>query len=242
MSEFSFEITAKDKDSKARMGVIKTAHGNIETPYIIPVATKGQIIALKPKDLEMLRIQCLFANTYHLHLNPGDKIIKKFGGLHKFMKFNKPIFTDSGGFQAFSLGFGRVDNIRKIGFFPNKRSLQNNKKEEKYAIITEKGVMFKSVYDKKEHFIDAKKSMAIQSNLGSDIIMAFDECTSPYSNKAYNKKAMERTHRWALESLKYKDKKQSLYGIIQGGQYKDLRLASAKFINSLSPKLNDISP
>jgi tRNA-guanine transglycosylase len=232
MAEFSFKILKKDKNSKARAGIIKTANGDIETPYLIPVATSASVRALDSEDLDMLRAQCTLSNTYHLYLRPGDVRIKKLGGLHKFMNFSKPIFTDSGGFQAFSLGYGMEHNINKLGnIFPEGKTCEE--KKEKLARINDKGVEFKSVYDGTKHFFDAKKSMKIQSNLGADIIMAFDECTSPLSDYDYTKKAMERTHRWAKDSLKYHDKKQALYGIIQGGWFKDLRLESAKFINSL---------
>ena len=228
---FSFKITAKDKNSRARAGVITTAHGKMETPYLIPVATRGQIIFLTNSDLEKIKPQALLANTYHLYLLKY-KEIKKARGLHNFMNFHRPIFTDSGGFQAFSLGWGKVHGVKKIGFFPEDRKTTENE-EERLAIVTEEGVKFKSVYDNSEHFITPEKSMEIQSNLGADIIMAFDECTSPRSNKSYTKKAVDRTHKWAIKSLKNKDPRQALYGIIQGGYFKDLRIKSTKFISSL---------
>ncbi len=230
-SPIKFEIVAKDNKTKARAGIIKTRHGDIETPYLIPVATRGEIKALSLKDIESLQTQCLLANTYHLHLNPGDEKIKQQGGLHNMMKFHKPIFTDSGGFQVFSLGLGKEQSIRKIGFFPGEK-IQSNIGENNVK-ITENGVLFKSKYDKTEHFIGPKESMQIQSNLGSNIIFAFDECTSPSSNRVYIKESMERSHRWELESLKYHNQSQALYGIIHGGWFKDLRLESARFINSL---------
>ncbi len=227
-----FKIIARDKKSRARAGIIETRNGNIETPYLIPVATKGNIKSLSVKDINKINPQVLLANTYHLHLKPGDKKIKKIGGLHKFMSFKKPIFTDSGGFQAFSLGIGAEIGVKKIGFFPGER--MPSPKGDSHARITEKGVMFKSIYNPEEkHFIGPKESMEIQSNLGADIIMAFDECTSPSSNKKYIEKSMHRSHRWEKESLKYRDKKQALYGIVHGGWFRDLRIESAKYINSL---------
>lgn len=226
---FSFKILAKDKNSFARTGIIETKNGKIETPYLVPVATRGEVVCLKPEDVKKLKIQCLLANTYHLYFKPGDKLIKKKGGLHKFMNFKGAVFTDSGGFQAFSLGLGRETGARKIGFFPKEK--KSNEKEKKFAEITEKGVWFTSVYDDIRHFIGPKESMKIQSNLGADIIMAFDECTSAFSDKEYIKESMERSHKWELESLKHRDKKQVLYGIIHGGWFKDLRLESTKFIN-----------
>lgn len=225
MADFKFEITAKDKESRARAGIIKTQHGEIETPYVVPVATKGEIKSLSRGDWELLGMQCVLANTYHLHfLNKGKE-------LHSLMKFNKPIFTDSGGFQAFSLGLGREQGMKKIGFFPGEKIPELKGKS--YAKITENGVLFKSIYDKKENFMGPKESMQIQSELGADIIMAFDECTSPASDKSYIKKSMERSHCWEKKSLEYHNPKQALYGIVHGGWFKDLRIASAKYINSL---------
>ncbi len=231
-SPIEFKIIARDKKSRARAGVIKTKHGNIETPYLIPVATKGSIKSLTSKDIKKINPQALLTNTYHLHLNPGDNKIKNLGGLHKFIKFNKPIFTDSGGFQAFSLGIGSEIGVKKIGFFPGERT--PSPRGNNNARITKRGVMFKSIYPPyKEHFIGPKESMQIQSNLGADIIMAFDECTSSSSNKSYIEKSMHRSHNWEKQSLKYKNKDQALYGIIHGGWFKDLRKESAKYISSL---------
>ncbi len=228
---FSFQTIAKNFETQARAGIIKTSHGNIETPYLVPVATRGEIKALSSKDIESLEIQALLANTYHLYLKPGNIEIKNKGGLHNFMKFNKPIFTDSGGFQAFSLGLGKELNIRKIGFFPGEKIPSSNGNG--LVKITEKGVIFKSIYDNTEHFLGPKESMQIQSNLGADIIFAFDECTSPASSKSYIEESMHRSHRWELGSLKYHNKTQALYGIIHGGWFKDLRIESAHYINSL---------
>lgn len=233
MNPLTFSIRAKDKKSRARAGTIKTAHGTIETPYLIPVATRGYIRCLDETDFKKLKVQALLANTYHLHFKPGDKEIKKAGGLHKYMKFNKPVFTDSGGFQAFSLGLGTQSSARKLGFFPKDRVSEENT-EKVHATITEKGVIFTSVYDGSKTFMGPKESMEIQSNLGADIIMAFDECTSQQSSKAYIKEAMERSHRWELESLKYHNPKQALYGIIHGGWFKDLRLKSTRHIRDLT--------
>lgn len=230
---FSFQILKKDKYSNARTGIISTSHGNLETPYLVPVATRGFIISLSAKDLKKLKIQSILANTYHLHLKPGDKKIKSLGGLHKFTQFKGPIFTDSGGFQAFSLGDAKESGSTKLlTNLERIKHLKKQNKNESFARITDSGVHFKSVYDNSPHFIDAKKSMLIQSNLGSDIIMAFDECSGADKSLEYQKTALKRTNSWALQSLKYKNKKQALYGIIQGGQYKSLRTKSAKFILS----------
>ena len=229
MNQFSFEILVKDKHSKARAGIIHTAHGKIETPYLIPVATRARIEALSKEDLKKLKIQALLANTYHLHFQPGEKKIKKSGGLRGYMRFNKPFFTDSGGFQAMSLGDTMSDGFSKLG----KNHEKVRDKKESFIKITNKGVFFKSIYDKKWSFLDAKKSMQIQSDLGADAIMSFDECTAANKSYNYQKEALERTKKWAILSLKHHDKKQALYGIVQGGQFKKLRLESTKFISKL---------
>lgn len=231
---FKFTITARDKHSGARTGIIETKHGKIETPYLVPVATRGKIIALSDKDVKILNPQALLANTYHLHfMPPGDKAIKKIGGLHKVMQSPKVLFTDSGGFQALSLGIGRVRNMRKIGFIPGNNKIQNNKTEESFAEMTKKGIIFKSTYKDEKRFMGPKESMQIQSNLGSDIIMAFDQCNCAGDTKQETKEAMIRSHEWELESIKHHDKNQMLYGIVHGGAFKDLRTKSAKFILSL---------
>lgn len=233
MENFSFTILAKDKKSKARTGIIKTSHGKIETPYLFPIATRGSIIALTPKDVAKINPQAILANTYHLHFkSPGDKIIKKQGGLHKVMHFKGPIITDSGGFQALSLGKGKVYQLRKVGFFPKSNKIQQSLSPS-FAKMTKKGIIFTSVYDEnKKELITPKISMQIQSNLGSDLIMAFDQCNAPGETKKETKEVMLRSHEWELESLKFHNKSQALYGIIHGGIYKDLRQQSAKFISS----------
>ena len=237
-SDFAFKILKEDKDSRARLGVIKTRRGYIDTPYFVPVATLASVRALGSDDLAALGVQCALANTYHLHLKPGDELVKKLGGLHRFMAFDRPIFSDSGGFQAFSLGCGREDNINKIGgVFPHRRTPVENEenvvKKENLTKITDQGISFKSVYDGTWQFLDARTSMQIQSNLGSDVIMAFDECTSPLSDYDYTKEAMKRTHEWARLSLKHHDVSQAIYGIIQGGWFEDLRAEGTEFIKSL---------
>jgi queuine tRNA-ribosyltransferase len=281
MSAISFEILRQDKETHARLGLIKTRRGDIETPYLVPVATMGSVRALGSDDLQSLGVQCTLANTYHLHLKPGDELIARLGGLHRFMGFDRPMFTDSGGFQAFSLGFAREHNIGKIGnIFPQElgsssqcpapeECLHNDcdqaeiykdfrKKyddnefggaidigyresekvrakammKENLTKITDEGIYFKSLADGACHFLNAEKSMKIQSNLAADIIMAFDECTSPLSDYDYTKKAMLRSHNWAEESIRYHDKNQALYGIIQGGWFDDLRRESTQAISS----------
>jgi len=269
LSALSFEILKQDKETHARSGLIRTRRGDIETPYFVPVATLASVRALGSDDLAALGVQCALANTYHLHLKPGDELIKRLGGLHRFMGFPGPLFSDSGGFQAFSLGLGREHNISKIGnIFPQETSTgwrdegmecpgwhetfgeelrednqgrpnENARKKHKEKIkenltrITVEGISFKSVADGAWHFLDAKASMKIQSNLGSEIIMAFDECTSPLSDYDYTKKAMLRTHDWAVQSIRHHDRDQALFGIIQGGWFEDLRAESTDFISGL---------
>lgn len=229
MNPISFKIVAKDKKTRARAGIIQTPNGKIETPYLIPVATRARIEALDSNDLRKLKIQALLANTYHLHFQPGEKKIKRAGGLRGYMQFKKPFFTDSGGFQAMSLGDTMSDGFTKLG----RNNQRVKEKRESFIKITDKGVFFKSIYDNKWSFLDAKKSMQIQSDLGANAIMSFDECTAANKSYDYQKQALERTKNWGLQSLKYHDKKQALYGIIQGGQFRKLRIESTKFVSSM---------
>jgi len=233
---FNFKIIKEDKNSRARLGIIKTKHGSFQTPIFIPVATAATLRALDNRDIEELKAEVILANTYHLHLRPGDELIKKFGSLHKFMNWDKPIVTDSGGFQAFSLGFAIEHNVGKIANnyldFANKKRT-NTADNKKFAHVDDTGVSFRDPIHGHKIKLTPKKSMKIQSNLNSDIIFAFDECTSPLSNKEYTETALKRTHNWAKQCLKYYDKKQALFGIVQGGEYKDLRIKSAKFMAKL---------
>lgn len=241
-----FKILKKSKISRARTGVIETKHGAIETPCFVPVATQGTVKALESSEVLKTKSQILIANAFHLHLRPGEKVIKASGGLHKYMNWQKPLMTDSGGFQVFSLGFGKDFGIGKILKSDTNTRIHtndtNNKKiikvgsQPKLLKITEDGVWFTSYIDGKKIFLGPKESIKIQEQIGADIIFAFDECPPPNADYEYNKKAMERTHRWAIKSLKAKSSKlkaQSIYGIVQGGRFKDLRIESARFINSL---------
>lgn len=196
---FKFELIKEEKYTKARLGRIHTPHGVIDTPVFMPVGTRATVKAMTPEEVESLGAQIILSNTYHLYLRPGHDLIKKAGGLHKFMNWHKPILTDSGGFQVFSLG-----DLRKI---------------------TEEGVEFRSHIDGSKHFISPEKSIEIQNALGSDIIMAFDECTPYPATYEYVEQSMERTSRWAKRCKDYhKDTdRQALFGIVQGGMYKDLR-------------------
>jgi queuine tRNA-ribosyltransferase/7-cyano-7-deazaguanine tRNA-ribosyltransferase len=235
-----FKILKKSKKSRARLGLIKTSHGVLHTPCFLPVATQGTVKALTTRDIKEIGFEGVLCNTYHLFLRPGDKLIRRnYGGLHKFMDFQGVIVTDSGGFQVFSLGKAIEQGIGKIAkMFPEEgRITPRNKplEKESFVKIKEEGVYFKSHLDGKEYFLTPEKSIEIQKNLGADIIFSFDECTSPFDDFRYTKKAVERTHRWALRCLKKAGqlKKQALFGIVQGGDFKQLRQESAKFISSL---------
>jgi queuine tRNA-ribosyltransferase len=226
--DFKFETLKKDKKSKARLGKITTAHGIIETPAFVPVGTKATVKGLTPQDLREAEVQILFGNTYHLHLRPGEDLVKDFGGLAKFMSWNGPTITDSGGFQVFSLGQLKM-----------KLTEEGEGTEVKVVNIKDDGVMFRSHIDGSKHLFTPEISIEIQKKLGADLILTFDECAPHPSTHEYTKEAMERTHKWAIRSLKASQGKQfhpwqqALYGIVQGGVYQDLREQSAQFISKL---------
>lgn len=232
---FEFKILKKSKKSLARLGIIKTPHGEIETPALVPVATQATIKTLDSKEVENTKTQILICNTFHLHLKPGEEIVAKNGGLHNFMSWKKPLMTDSGGFQVFSLGFGFDLKIGKIAkYFPEKEIFLITKHSQPQNIkITKEGILFKSPYDGKTVFLGPKESMKIQKKLGADIIFAFDECTPPLCSFEYAKEALKRTHYWAKICLAEKSKNQALFGIVQGSRFKKLRQESAGFLNSL---------
>lgn len=244
-----FHIQKKSKNSRARLGFMETSHGIVETPSLVPVATKAVVKTLTSEEAFQTGSGILICNTFHLHLKPGEKIIEKSGGLHKFMNWKSPLMTDSGGFQVFSLGFGKDFKIGKILKSQikkyDKSDLPENEKETlivqgnqpKEIKIMQDGVYFNSPIDGTKLFLGPKESIRIQEKLGADIIFAFDECTSPFADYEYTKKSLEKTHKWAEICLKAKSAslrtKQALFGIVQGGKYKDLRRESAKFIGSL---------
>jgi queuine tRNA-ribosyltransferase/7-cyano-7-deazaguanine tRNA-ribosyltransferase len=234
MSSF-FKIIKKHSKSKARLGLIRTFHGSMRTPAFLPVATQATVKGLTPEEIKEIGFEAVLANTYHLYLQPGHQIIKKLGGLHQFMDWPGPIITDSGGFQIFSLGFGLEHGVGKIaGIFPGQTTQSKKQTKPGFVKIDEDGVNFRSHLDGSKHRLTPKKSIQIQEALGADIILAFDECTSPLADYQYTKRAMERTHRWAEICLKTKKRKdQFLFGIIQGGAWKNLRIESAQFISRL---------
>lgn len=240
MAEY-FSFTEKQRfenNTEARLGRIDTPHGSIETPEFLPVGTLATVKGLMPKQLEELQVQGMLSNTYHLFLRPGADIVEEMGGLHKFMNWKRPVMTDSGGFQAFSLGAAREHGVGKIGVFPQENDNHNGRpapgQYKPLAKIDEDGVVFRSFLDGSMHRLNPEISIHIQEQLGADIILAFDECTSPLASKEYTAHSLERTHRWAVRSLEARrDTPQALYGIVQGGEWQDLREKSVEFISKL---------
>ena len=203
MENFWYELKHVDKNSGARYGILHTPHGDVETPMFMPVGTNATVKGISPEQLKEMGSQVILANTYHCWLKPGEDVIKEAGGLHKFMNYDGPILTDSGGFQVFSLG-----DTRKI---------------------TEEGVTFRNIYDGSKLFLSPEKSIQIQNDLGPDIIMSFDECAPYPATYDYMKKSVERTLRWAKRGKDaHSNPNQALFGICQGGEYADLRELSAK--------------
>jgi len=204
----AFEIKHKDKGTKARTGCMTTPHGVVHTPVFMPVGTQATVKAMKPESVDDTGAQIILANTYHLMLRPGSDIVREAGGLHEFMNWDKPILTDCGGFQVFSLG-----HLRKI---------------------TEEGAMFSSHIDGSRHMLSPEKSIQVQNDLGADIIMAFDECAPHDASKEYIARSQARTTRWLERCvIAHKDTdRQALFGIMQGGFFRDLREESAEAIVS----------
>lgn len=199
MTAIKYHLIKKDSKTKARLGILETPHGIIETPVFMPVGTQATVKSMTPEELKEIGATIILSNTYHLYLRPGQKIIEKAGGLHKFMNWDRAILTDSGGFQVFSLS-----SLRKI---------------------TEDGVEFRSHIDGSRHFFTPEKVIEIQNALGSDIMMSFDECAPYPADYDYVKKSMELTIKWAERGKRaHKNtEKQALFGIVQGGTYEDLR-------------------
>lgn len=217
-----FSVVGTDSNSKARAGIINTPHGTIETPIFMPVGTAGTVKSVHQRDLQNeVQAQIILGNTYHLNLRPGTDTLEQAGGLHRFMNWNRPILTDSGGYQVYSLSDARK--------------------------LTEEGVKFKSHIDGSSHFISPEISMDIQRSIGADIIMAFDECTPYPCEHRQARKSMDMTHRWLKRCMAYLkdspekyDFKQTLFPIVQGSVYKDLRTESARFIADCGAEGNAI--
>lgn len=235
-----FRIEKKLRDTLARAGIITTPRGVIETPAFIVVGTKATVKTLTPEQVASLGAQAILANTYHLYLEPGPELVAQAGGVGKFMNWPGPTFTDSGGFQVLSLGAGFDSGLNK---FVSRDELANFGKIKdlptRLARVDDDGVTFRSHLDGSEHRFTPERSMEIQHQLDADIIFAFDECTSPLHDYDYQKNSLIRTHAWAERSLiKHqelsKDNKQSLWGIVQGGSWRDLREEGARKIAALN--------
>jgi queuine tRNA-ribosyltransferase len=245
----TFEIVKRQPGTLGRAGIIHTPSGDIETPAFVVVGTKGTVKSLKPEDLtEYVGARVALANTYHLYLQPGHETIKEAGGIHAFANWNLPTMTDSGGFQVFSLGaaFGKgVTKFAKDAVAAEQEAALNVYSKElaqshgKLCVVDEEGVTFTSHLDGSMHRFTAERSIEIQHAIGADIIVAFDECTSPTAAYEYQKEALARTHRWAKRSiLAHKQdynalKKQGLYGVVQGGRHLDLRAESAHALSAM---------
>tara|TARA_Y100000741_G_C18238385_1_gene552623 strand:+ start:374 stop:1573 length:1200 start_codon:yes stop_codon:yes gene_type:complete len=234
MNNFNWKVEKKSNLSRARIGTISTPHGIIKTPAFIFCGTKGSLKGLSTEEAIKNNTQIILSNTYHLMLQPGSKIVATHGGLHKFMNWQGPMLTDSGGFQIFSLGHGSVaDEIK------GKKS--SKKRNKSLLSISDEGAVFKSYIDGKIYLLTPEKSIEIQRDLGADLILVFDECTPFHVTKSYTAKSMHRSHNWSKRSLNSFQRKseydmksgssglQELYGIIQGGIYKDLRDESIDF-------------
>lgn len=258
--KFNFEIVKRSQEAPlARVGIIHTPHGDIETPAFIPVGTKATVKALSVKDIESTMGQAVLANTYHLYLQPGSDIVKRHNGFAKMMGWQDdsgkmlPTFTDSGGFQVFSLGAAYDTGVSKIATSAQLSAKQKQTVDDKgkvkikssstqMAKIDEDGVTFKSFIDGSKHRFTPETSMQIQHDLGADIFFAFDECTSPLASYDYQIKAMERTHRWAKRCIEEHKRlgvssatgeQQALFAVVQGGAYEDLRKQSAEYLGAM---------
>lgn len=235
-----FDIQHRDPKTRSRAGVIHTAHGDIQTPGFMPVATQATVKGLTSRDLYELDAQLIICNTYHLALRPGADQVAKLGGLHAFMNWQRPISTDSGGFQVFSLGAAIRDGVGKIAdIFPDEARDEGQIKGDRTPLckIDDDGVTFNSHLDGSIIRLTPERSMELQHLLGADFILAFDECTSPLDTPEYTHQALGRTHRWAERCLEQhaqtKRASQDLFGIVQGGAYRDLREESARVIGNL---------
>jgi queuine tRNA-ribosyltransferase len=239
---FSYEITRAADSGLARAGVITTPHGQIQTPAFIPVGTKANVKTVLPEAMEDLGAQALLANAYHLYLQPGPSVLDEAGGLGAFMNWDKPTFTDSGGFQVLSLGVGFKKVLAMDAqTFRSDQVIAKNK--ERLAHVDDEGVTFKSHLDGSMHRFTAEISMQIQHQLGADIMFAFDECTTLHNTRPYQELALSRTYDWAIRCLdehkRLTDSRvgkpyQALFGVIQGAQYEDLRKKAASDLASMS--------
>ncbi len=226
----ALQILHRDAGSRARAGILRTAHGEIRTPAFVPLATKATVKGLEPREVSALGYDMVLGNTFHLFLDPGPELIAHFGGLHDFMGWPHPIITDSGGFQVFSMGHGTVaDEIKgRAPVGPDRMG--------RVLSIEEEGVRFRSYIEGSERFMGPETSMQVQAKLGSDIALVFDECTPFHIDREYTARSTERTHRWLDRCLAWHDAHgpagQLVYGIVQGGVYEDLRIESTQAVAS----------
>lgn len=255
MKKNSFSIEHKDTNTKARAGVLETPHGQVHTPMFIPVGTQATVKTLTPEDLRGMGAEIVLANTYHLHLRPGEDVVDTMGGLAKFMSWHEPTMTDSGGFQVFSLGTAQKSGNKKLGKFSTNSVFIYDKdaafvedmdtsfmekvtsrphftSKIKPAKMDEEGVTFFSHLDGSQQRLDPKSSILMQEKIGADLIVAFDDHESPLWDYEETKRSLERTNRWGLKSLAAHTREdQLMYGVVHGGMFEDLRVESAKFTN-----------
>jgi queuine tRNA-ribosyltransferase len=228
----AFTIEMRDTASAARLGRLATAHGEIATPAFVPLASKATVKGLLPAEVSALGYEMVLGNTFHLMLNPGPEVIDSFGGLHRFMGWEGPIITDSGGFQVFSMGHGTVaDEIKSRASRDHDGPRQIGTRPPAILCIEEEGVRFRSYVDGRERFLSPEGSMAVQAALRSDIALVFDECTPFHVDRDYTARSTQRTHRWLTRCLNWQREHgpqgQLVYGIVQGGIYEDMRRESS---------------
>jgi queuine tRNA-ribosyltransferase len=226
-----FAIRTRSPDCRARTGTLSLAHGQVRTPAFVPLATRGAVKTLEPRDVESLGYEMVLGNTFHLFLAPGHELVSELGGLNELMRWPRPIITDSGGFQVFSMGHGSVaDEIK------GRRGVAGSATQSNGSILAigEQGVRFRSYLDGGERFIGPETSMEVQAALGSDIALVLDECTPFHVTRDYTARSMERTHRWLARCLTWHERHgprdQAVYGIVQGGVEPDLRRISAEAV------------
>jgi queuine tRNA-ribosyltransferase len=225
-------IQARDRATNARAGLLHTAHGDVRTPAFVPLATKATVKGMLPVEVQALGYEMVLGNTFHLMLSPGAELIERLGGLHEFMGWDRPIVTDSGGFQVFSMGHGTIAD--EIKARPSRAGQGAGAREGAIISIEEQGVRFRSYVDGSVCFLSPEGSMAVQASLRSDIALAFDECTPFHVDRGYTERSTERTHRWLERCLSWHAQHgpagQLVYGIVQGGVYEDMRRASARTV------------
>jgi len=227
----AFTIEARDARSRARVGTLHTAHGTVRTPAFVPLASTATVKGLLPEEVAALGYEMVLGNTFHLLLRPGEELIERMGGLHRFMGWGGAIVTDSGGFQLFSMGHGTVAEEIKGR---NRRAGRDRAGTGAIVAIEEEGVRFRAYTDGRERFLSPEGSMQVQAALGSDLVLALDECTPLHVDRSYTARSTERTHRWLERCVRWQRRHgregRLFYGIVQGGVYEDLRRESAQFV------------